>query len=774
MQNSPIKNQAGISLIETLIILLIFTGMFITMQSVFQFSIQKLQTSKAKLIAVEIANSQIEILRNIDYNLLGTISGSPIGTIPAEKTIEQSNITFTVQTTIRYFDDPFDGCAGIAEGLEEDQWSKCADGTVVEKPRDIPNYSNNPADYKKVNVTVSWNEDYGGVPVTLSTTIAPKDLEGDTDKGFLSIEVIDASGNPVSGATVHINNPTLNPALSLTMTTDSFGQVLLFDLEPAQLSYEITVTKDGYTTDRTCSIDAGGTTCNDSEGVPDPYLRNASVHLGELEELTFIIDRFSTLSVNSYTESCQALNGIDFTLTGMDKRISVNPEIFKNVIPFTTNINNSPHWYTSQLEWDLYDLIVNTSGYYIAGVNHDLALNILPNTNTTINVLLAPQTPNALLVTAKDSGSGINLSEATVRVVSEDQTYDTSKITGHGFIEQTDWSEGPGQQHHTNQKKYFEDNNGVDTTSTSGQVTLKNLAVPLIYTEDFHTGTKKDGSNTNADWDVASQQLQIKKKAGSYPINEVQHAQTFKLNANEGQITEAILTANEETNGQTINYYLSADGGTTFDLIEKPLGEVHVFTMPGDDLRARIEMETSDQDITPIVHDFQVTYSLGFYDTYGELTSSTYDLGEAATISGKFTTISWTPSDQPEETGTDSIKFQVATNNDDSTWNFIGPDGTDSTYYIDGTADLHSSHDGDRYVRYKLFISTEDQSFTPTVADVKIGYTLACLPPGQAYFSDPDSGTHIIEVQLEGYEGTNEVVDINGYTTTEVLLTPIP
>jgi len=768
------NNQSGISLIESIVILLVFTGLFIVMQSVFQFSITQLRISKAKLIAVEIANSQIEIIRNIDYNLLGTPSGSPIGIIPPQKTIEQSDITFTINTTIRYYDDPFDGCAGVAEGLPEDQWSKCTDGSVIEKPRDIPDYSNNPADYKKINVSVEWNTNYGGTPVELSTTVAPKDLEGETDKGFLLIEVINASGAPVDNASVHITNDQVDPVVDISMSTDSFGQVLLFDLEPSQQSYIISVTKNGYTTDRTCSIDAGGSACTDSEGVPDPYLRNASVHIGELEELTFIIDQFSSLAVNSYTESCEILDGIDFTLSGLDKRISVDPEILKNIIALTTDTGQSPHWSTDVLEWDLYDLIVNTAGYYIAGVNHDLALNILPNTSTTINVLLAPVTPNALLVTVKDSGSGINLSEAQIRVVNDDQSYDTTRTTGHGFIEQTDWSGGSGQELFTDVTKYWSDDNNMDTTTTSGQVTLKNLDVPQIYTEDFSTGTKKDGGNTTADWSVSDQQLKLKKTTGNYPVDETQYAQTFQLNSNAGIINTAILTATEQPNGETIRYYMSADGGTNFELITRPLGQVHTFAYPGDDIRVRIELETTDQDVTPIVDDFQITYSLGFYRTEGELVSSTFDLGSSAPLSSEFTTISWTPVSQIAEAGEDSARFQIATNTDNSTWNYVGPDGTNATYYSNGSADIHSNHDGDRYVRYKIFLSTENQSYTPTISDIKIGYTLACLPPGQAFFTDTDSGTHVIEVQLDGYEGTNEVIDIDGYTTKEILLTPIP
>ncbi len=754
--------------------LLIFAGMFMVMQQVFQFTIRGLQASRAKQVAVEIANAQMEIIRNIDYNSLGTVGGSPAGAIQQEKIIDRADNSFTMETTIRYYDDPFDGCAGIAEGLDPTQWSKCADGTVVEKARDVPAYANNPADYKKATVTVSWESHYAGQPVTLSTTVAPRDLEGDTDKGFMLIEVIDASGSPVTGADVHITNTVVSPTVDISMTTDSSGQVLLFDLEPSQHSYVVVVTKDGYTTDRTCSVDAGGTACTDAEGAPDPYLQDATVHLGELEELTFIIDRWSTLAVNSFNESCEPLGAVDFTLSGMDKLISVDPSIPKNQISFTTDTNQTPHWSTNQLEWDLYDLIVNTSGYYIAGINHDLALNILPNTSTTINVLLAPTTPNALLVTAKDSGSGTNLSDATVRVVDSGNTYDESRITGQGFIEQTDWSGGSGQSDYTDDTQYFSDDGNVDVTSTSGQISLKNNATPIIYSENFSTAAFKDGGNTDADWNVPDQELKMNVVSGTYPTTVTQHAQTRKINSTTGQVVSATLSAVSQTNGQTIRYYMSADGGTNFEEVTLPMGGALTFAHAGNDLRVRIEMETSDSGVTPVVSSFQVSFTREDYDASGELISSTIDLGPSAPALSEFTTISWQPSSQPAGAGTDSVRLQIATNTDNSTWNFVGPDGTASTYYTGGTGDIYSGHDGDRYVRYRVLLSTVDPYYTPTVTDIRLGYTLACLPPGQAYFTNAVSGSNVIEVHLDGYQDVNEAIDISGYTTKEILLTPIP
>jgi outer membrane protein assembly factor BamB len=99
----------------------------------------------------------------------------------------------------------------------------------------------------------------------------------------------------------------------------------------------------------------------------------------------------------------------------------------------------------------------------------------------------------------------------------------------------------------------------------------------------------------------------------------------------------------------------------------------------------------------------------------GNLTSSTYDTGNAA----DFGSISWTATTPP---GT-SVKFQIATNNDSSTWFFKGPDGTPATYYTSSGAAIWSGHDSDRYIKYQALLGTVDTSVTPVLQDVSITYS---------------------------------------------------
>ena len=109
------------------------------------------------------------------------------------------------------------------------------------------------------------------------------------------------------------------------------------------------------------------------------------------------------------------------------------------------------------------------------------------------------------------------------------------------------------------------------------------------------------------------------------------------------------------------------------------------------------------------------TYShiLPFWGS-GNLTSAAHDTNYSA----DFSKIYWCAA-TPSNT---SVKFQIATNNDNSNWDFKGPDGTSSTYYETSNASIWSGHDGDRYIKYKAFLNTTAVGNTPTVSKAGITY----------------------------------------------------
>ena len=150
------------------------------------------------------------------------------------------------------------------------------------------------------------------------------------------------------------------------------------------------------------------------------------------------------------------------------------------------------------------------------------------------------------------------------------------------------------------------------------------------------------------------------------------------------------------------------------------------------------------------------------------LDSSTFDTGSNNTA---YTTLNWQPTSQDPA---DTVKFQIATNNDNATWNFIGPDGTSGTYYTNPGSSISSANSNNRYVRYRAFLSTTDTTKNPTITSVGINYVSGCFTPGQVFFGGlASSGNYNVIVSLPGYT-TKTVLGLNisGNQVLQVMLTP--
>ncbi|MDE2030774.1 MAG: prepilin-type N-terminal cleavage/methylation domain-containing protein [Patescibacteria group bacterium] len=150
----------------------------------------------------------------------------------------------------------------------------------------------------------------------------------------------------------------------------------------------------------------------------------------------------------------------------------------------------------------------------------------------------------------------------------------------------------------------------------------------------------------------------------------------------------------------------------------------------------------------------------------GWLISSTFDTGSDTT---SYTTLGWQPTSQDPST---SVKFQIATNNDNTTWNFVGPDGTSNTYYTTPDTTISTTNNNNRYIRYKAYLSTNDPTKNPTITSVGINYVSGCFTPGQVFFPGlTASDTYQLSVSMPGYL-TNTItgLQINGYVVKEVSL----
>ncbi|MBI2030651.1 hypothetical protein HYT05_03445, partial [Candidatus Kaiserbacteria bacterium] len=356
----------------------------------------------------------------------------------------------------------------------------------------------------------------------------------------------------------------------------------------------------------------------------------ATVALQQLTQISFAIDRASTLDVSSVTDTCAPVASIDFSLSGV-KLIGTGPDVLKYTASHITN--GSGRKTIPSLEWDTYDLDLSDGSYDLAGSIPLLPLILNPNTVQDLKLVVAPKDPDSILIAVKDASTQLSLSGATVRL--EGAGYDTTLITDRGFIRQTDWSGGSGQDDFVDPARYFVSDGNVEVTDPTGEFHLRGV----------------------------------------------------------------------------------------FD------------------------------EYTPSAY----------------LVSSTFDTGSAS----NFHQLLWQPQDQPADTGSDSVRFQIATNNDNATWNFVGPDGTAGTYYTLADQNTNATHNGDRYFRYKAYLQTASTTWTPTISDVSFTFTSSCVPPGQVLFSGLNAGDYTLTVSKAGYQTVVDTVTVvSPWQSHEVVLSP--
>ncbi len=155
------------------------------------------------------------------------------------------------------------------------------------------------------------------------------------------------------------------------------------------------------------------------------------------------------------------------------------------------------------------------------------------------------------------------------------------------------------------------------------------------------------------------------------------------------------------------------------------------------------------------------------YQASGFLVSSIFDTGTDQTHYASFT---WGATTEEQVTG---VKFQIAasnTNDENTVWNFNGPDGTAGTFYeISGTA-INSENNNMRYVRYKAYLTTTDPQKTPMLSSVSINYVSGCPTPGQVMFSGLTADEDYTITVNDDPDYMLNNVNINGYFISQITL----
>lgn len=446
------RHATGFTLIEVLVAVTVFAAIAVSMNQGFVVVQKVARLSRLKVTAVALANEQVEIARNLSFADVGIVQGIPSGKIPREQTLTRGGIVWRVVTTVRNIDDAFDG-------------------TVVGSPPDAT-----PADYKLVDVVVSCPTCLTFPPVSLTTIVAVKGGASVTGTGVLTITVLDATGRPVPGAQAHVENTAVSPTINLEETTDDSGLLTLIGAPPSVAAYAITVTKEGYSTDRTYPP---GDPVN-----PNPTKPHATVVAGAITRVSFAIDRVSTLTVRTVTEACDPASGVAFLLRGA-KRIGTSPDVLKVEEAQVTDRNGET--VIENLEWDAYAATVTSATTSLVGSIPLMPLSVIPGVTQELTLVVKQRDPQELLVAVKDTSSSLPLADAAVTLTKSGTA--TTLTTGRGFFRQTDWSGGAGQGEFTDPTRYFSDDGRIAVGSPRGEVKLaRNATHGELESSTFDVG----------------------------------------------------------------------------------------------------------------------------------------------------------------------------------------------------------------------------------------------------------------------------------------------
>lgn len=442
--------QKGTTLIETLVAAAFFVLFSVAIYQLYAKVIELSSRIRLKTVATQIASEQIEFIRNLQYSDVGLVSGIPPGVVVGTKTVTRNNATFSMVTTIRSIDLP-------------------ADGTIDGVPDDL-----SPADNKLAVVEVTCTSCSKPLSVEYTTTVAPKSLETENGNGALVIRAINASGLPVSDATVNIQNSATSPTINYTDQTNASGVLTVVDAPPSTERYYVTVSKPGYSTERTYIPGGVGNT--------NPVKPHLTVAANNITQATFSIDQTSSIVLKGQSAQCAPITGVSGSLTGA--KLIGTPNVLKTTIPFTLSDASNT---INNIEWDTYSASISGSSYDISGTNPIFPLSITPGSSQNVTLTFKPAAANSRLVVAVTDPSGLPVADATVQVSGPSGTF-TSQ-TSVGSVSQTDWSGGAGQTTYTDQTKFSSADGGINYTGTAGQISLTSTGSTYVSSGELTSST---------------------------------------------------------------------------------------------------------------------------------------------------------------------------------------------------------------------------------------------------------------------------------------------
>lgn len=211
-----LRRDGGFTLIETVVALVVLEIVGMSAVGLITASLTVEGGSKQRVLAEQIAASQIESIRQLPYTSVGTVNGNPGGTVAATIPIATGALKATETTSIRWVTD-------------------AAAGAFASK-----------ADYKRVTVTITRSSD-GQILTQQTTYVGPANQAsyGGANQAIAQVSVSDMGTNTVM-PNVPVSLST-GPSAPLGDITDATGTVVFPSLTPnpasgGQQYYDLAIT----------------------------------------------------------------------------------------------------------------------------------------------------------------------------------------------------------------------------------------------------------------------------------------------------------------------------------------------------------------------------------------------------------------------------------------------------------------------------------------------------------------------------------------------------
>ena len=405
MVRSHRKRISGFTLIEAMVVLFVVSLITLTFYETWNLGTKHIANAKYRLGATALANQQMEIIRSLIFDDIGTVSGIPSGTLAQDQTLHVNNTVYDVHTVVQFVDDPTDGTLSSGTDLA-------------------------PNDYKKVTITVSWGDASDSETVDTTSIFSLDGVESvAAGTGILSVNVLNNAGVGVANASVHITNTSVTPNINVTAATDTNGN-LMFPGAPASVQgYHITVSKGGYYGNMTYSPYP--------TSVFKPTNVHASVVAGSLTAATLVADRTSKLKIQTEDPFGGSVPDIDFTISG-GLVIGVDAGTSAPVYDFTqtTSTDSSGEKEFSDRSSGGYTLTLDPSAvaqYEFLRLDPEEtvqnSINLIAGDSKTVKYILARKNFQSALIMVKSSSSGTPIAGASVRLHNTSLGFDVTLAT---------------------------------------------------------------------------------------------------------------------------------------------------------------------------------------------------------------------------------------------------------------------------------------------------------------------------------------------------------